>query len=262
MAERILPQENAVLRHERIELLEHWLFALSGLILIFSGFGELPMYKRFLITELPLMSWSGDYYLHLKIHYLAAVIFVSVAVFHLVYHGLMGHRGLIPKKGDLGASGKTILSFAGIGREPKSGKYLPEQRLAYLYLALVAGILIATGLIKVVKNLPGIYLPPGLITVATLTHTIATVFFLLGVIAHLAALVLKVNRPLVRPIFTGKVDLDYVRLRHTLWYDELVALGQPDVIAGEDEPLEALAPLEGLEGGGGPAEEQPEGSKE
>jgi copper ion binding protein len=40
--------------------------------------------------------------------------------------------------------------------------------------------------------------------------------------AHLAALIFKVNRPLVRSIFTRDVDLDYVRDRHTVWYDELV----------------------------------------
>ena len=38
----------------------------------------------------------------------------------------------------------------------------------------------------------------------------------------LAALIFKVNRPLVRSIFTRNVDLDYVRDRHTVWYDELV----------------------------------------
>jgi len=56
----------------------------------------------------------------------------------------------------------------------------------------------------------------------TLIHTFATIFFLLGVIAHLAALILKVNRPLVKSIFTGEVDLEYVRDRHTLWYEEMI----------------------------------------
>jgi copper ion binding protein len=110
----------------------------------------------------------------------------------------------------------------GIGEEPKSHKYLPEQRLAYAYLGGVGLILLGTGVVKVIKNLPGVLLPPGLITSMTLTHTFATIFFLLGVMAHLAALIFKVNRPLVRSIFTRDVDLDYVRDRHTVWYDELM----------------------------------------
>lgn len=120
------------------------------------------------------------------------------------------------------ASFITILSMVGIGEEPKSHKYLPEQRLAYAYLGGIGLILLVTGVVKVIKNLPGVFLPPGLITSMTLTHTFATIFFLLGVMAHLTALIFKVNRPLVRSIFTREVDLDYVRDRHTVWYDELV----------------------------------------
>ena len=69
--------------------------------------------------------------------------------------------------------------------------------------------------------MPSVYFSPGLITAATLIHTFATIFFLLGVLAHLAALVLKVNRPMVKPIFTGKMDLAYVQRRHSLWYEKL-----------------------------------------
>jgi len=116
----------------------------------------------------------------------------------------------------------TILSMLGFGEEPKSDKYLPEQRLAYAYLGGVGLILVLTGVVKVIKNLPGVDLSPSLITWMTLIHTFATIFFLLGVLAHLAALIFKVNRPLVKSIFTGGVDLGYVQDRHTVWYDELM----------------------------------------
>jgi copper ion binding protein len=222
MKDRVIEEKNAVLRHSFIELAEHWVLALSGLLLIFSGFGELPMYKRYMVTQIPGLGWAGDFFIQLKVHYLAGIVFVSVMAFHAVYHGWLGHQGLLPKKGDVKASLITILSMFGIGEEPKSHKYLPEQRLAYAYLGGIGLILLATGVIKVIKNLPGVFLPPGLITSMTLTHTFATIFFLMGVMAHLAALIFKVNRPLVRSIFTREVDLDYVRDRHTVWYDELV----------------------------------------
>jgi copper ion binding protein len=222
MKDGFIEEKNVVLRHSFVELAEHWVLALSGLLLIFSGFGELPMYKRYMVTQIPGLSWAGDFFIQLKIHYLAGIVFVSVMAFHAVYHGWLGHQGLLPKKGDMKASLVTLLSMFGIGEEPKSHKYLPEQRLAYAYLGGVGLILLGTGLVKVIKNLPGVLLPPGLITSMTLTHTFATIFFLLGVTAHLAALIFKVNRPLVKSIFTREVDLDYVRDRHTVWYDELV----------------------------------------
>jgi formate dehydrogenase gamma subunit len=221
MEAKILQDRPRVVRHSAVELIEHWVLALSGILLLFSGFGELPMYKRYLVTEIPGFSWAGDFYVNLKIHYLAAILFVGVIVFHFVYHGWLGHRGLLPKKGDLGNSLRTILSFVGIGEEPKADKYLPEQRLAYFYLAVVGAILVGTGIIKVLKNLPTVYFSPGIVTAATLIHTLATIFFLLGVLAHVAALILKVNRPMVKPIFTGKMDLAYVQRRHPLWYEKI-----------------------------------------
>jgi formate dehydrogenase gamma subunit len=222
MQEGIIIEKGIVLRHSPIELAEHWLLAISGLLLIFSGFGELPMYKRYMVTEIPGMGWAGDFFINLKIHYLAGIVFVSIMVFHALYHGWLRHQGLIPKKGDVKASLITVLSMFGFGEEPKSDKYLPEQRLAYAYLGGVGLILVLTGLVKVIKNLPGVYLSPSLITWMTLMHTFATIFFLLGVLAHLAALIFKVNRPLVKSIFTGKVDLEYAQDRHTIWYDEMM----------------------------------------
>jgi len=245
MKERILKEENAVLRHSAVERAEHWLIAVSGLVLLFSGFGEFPMYKRYMVTDIPGLSWAGNFWIHLKIHYLAAIVFVGAAVFHAVYHGVLGHRGLLPRKGDGRASLTTVLSFIGIGEEPPSGKYLPEQRLAYAYIAAVSLILILTGLIKVTKNLAFVYLPPALITAATLTHTAATFLFLFGFIAHLAALALKVNWPLIKPMFTGRVDLDYVRHRHSIWYDEMIRdLPQEPEKEEKTEPAEE-SPAEG-----------------
>jgi copper ion binding protein len=222
MRERIIKDREVVLRHSSVELAEHWLLAISGLLLIFSGFGELPMYKRYMVTQIPGLSWAGDFFINLKIHYLAGIVFVSIMVFHALYHGWLGHQGLIPRRGDVRVSLITILSMFGFGEEPKSHKYLPEQRLAYAYLGGVGLILVLTGMVKVIKNLPGVYLSPAFVTSMTLSHTFATIFFLVGVLAHLGALVFKVNRPLVKSVFTGEADLGYIQDRHTIWYNELV----------------------------------------
>lgn len=222
MEERTSRENHLIIRHSPIELAEHWGLAISSLLLIFSGFGELPMYKRYMVTQIPGLGWTGDFLINLKIHYISGIFFISVMIFHALYHGWLGHQGLLPKKGDFKTSIITILSMFGIGEEPKSDKYLPEQKLAYAYLGGMGLILVLTGIGKVIKNFPGVFLPPALTTSMTLIHTFATIFFLLGVIAHLAALIFKVNRPLTKSIFTGKVDLDYVRERHTVWYEELM----------------------------------------
>jgi len=244
MQERIIKNREIVLRHSPIELAEHWLLAISGLLLIFSGFGELPMYKRYMVTEIPGLGWAGDFFINLKIHYLAGIVFISIMVFHALYHGWVGHQGLIPRKGDVKASLITILSMLGFGEEPKSDKYLPEQRLAYAYLGGVGLILVLTGVAKVIKNLPGVYLSPTLITSMTLTHTFATIFFLLGVLAHLAALIFKVNRPLVKSVFTGEVNLGYVQDRHTIWYEELMKNKRERKVEAKVEVEDKVAEME------------------
>lgn len=222
MSKRITKNRELIMRHSPVELAEHWLLAISGFVLIFSGFGELPMYKRFMLTRIPAMEWAGDFFINLKLHYLAGIIFVSVVIFHALYHGWLGHQGLLPRRGDGKASLKVVMCMLGFGEEPKCDKYLPEQRLAYAYLGGVGLILVLTGVVKVMKNLPGVQLSPSFITAMTLTHTFGTIFFLLGVVAHLGALIFKINRPLVKSIFTGEVDGEYVRDRHTLWYDQIM----------------------------------------
>jgi len=236
----MISEREAVLRHSPVELAEHWLLAISGLLLIFSGFGELPMYKRYMVTQIPGFGWAGDFFIQLKLHYLAGILFVSVMVFHAIYHGWLGHQGLIPRRGDVKASCKTILCMLGFGEEPKMHKYLPEQRLAYAYLGGVGLILVLTGIVKVIKNIPGVYLAPGLITSMTLIHTFATIFFLLGVLPHLAALIFKVNRPLVTSIFTGEVDSGYARDRHSIWYEEMMKNKVRARVEGEDKGDEII----------------------
>jgi copper ion binding protein len=245
MRETITKEGTAVLRHSFIDLAEHWLLAISGLLLIFSGFGELPMYKRFMVTQIPGLGWAGDFFINLKIHYLSGIVFISIMVFHAIYHGWLGHQGLLPRRGDFKTSLITILSMFGFGEEPKSHKYLPEQRLAYTYLGGIGLLLVLTGVVKVIKNLPGVYLSPGLVTGMTLTHTFATIFFLVGVLAHLAALIFKVNRPLVRSIFTREVDLEYVRDRHSIWYEELMnSQVKAEVEEGGKEEVKVEAEVE------------------
>jgi copper ion binding protein len=272
MKEKRIRQRETILRHSPVELAEHWLLALSGLLLIFSGFGELPMYKRYMVTEIPGLSWAGDFFIQLKLHYLAGIVFVSVMVFHAIYHGWLRHQGLIPRKGDVKASWRTVLSMLGFGEESPMDKYLPEQRLAYAYLGGVGLILVLTGIVKVIKNIPGVYLAPGLIASMTLIHTFATIFFLLGVLAHLAALIFRVNRPLVKSIFTGEVDSGYVQDRHSIWYGEIMknkvggrveAEDKVDEVKKEKGPVEVeVKSRETEKAVAATQEERPEGKEE
>lgn len=221
MVEQILADQNLVVRHSKLELIEHWAIALSGLILLFTGIFELPIAKRYYIITLPGLGWSADFITSLYLHYTAAFVFTVAGIFHIFYHGLRSEKGMIPKKGDFAASITVIKSLFGIGKEPPMHKYLPEQRLAYVGMAFIILMLIVSGLVKTYKNIYAPDLSHTVLLWATWIHNIFFVLFFLAFLAHMAAIALKPNWPMVRGIFTGKVRLDYARHRHSLWIEEL-----------------------------------------
>lgn len=231
MSESILEDKNRVVRHGRIELVEHWAIALSGLLLLLSGLFELPMAARYRITSIPGFSWSGDFITSLSVHYAASVVFIAASLFHLMYHGLAGERELLPQKGDLKTSIAVIKTFFGKGKEPPFGKYLPEQRLAYLGMAVIIAVLILSGMVKTAKNLFAPDMNYALVLWATWLHNIFFVLFIFAFIAHIGAILLKPNRPMIRGIFTGAVRLDYARHRHPLWLAEM----EPQPVAPSTE---------------------------
>jgi cytochrome b subunit of formate dehydrogenase len=238
MDEKILREKGRVVRHSIVELIEHWAIALSGLVLVLSGMFEMPMANRYYISSLPGLAWSADFIVSLKVHYAASIVFVAAALFHAVYHGLRGDRGMIPRKGDLRTSIEVMKTFFGKGKEPPFHKYLPEQRLAYVGMAVIIAMLILSGLVKTWKN---VYAPDMSYTVvlwATWVHNIGFVLFVLAFVAHLAAIVLKPNRPMLRGILTGAVSLDYAEHRHPLWIAEIegaeAAKAEPPAPSKED----------------------------
>jgi len=221
MSDKIMNDKGLVVRHDIIELVEHWAIALSGLLLLVTGIFELPMANRYYITSLPGLSWSGDFITSLYIHYAASVVFIAAAVFHLLYHGILGEGGMIPRSGDLKSSIEVMKSFFGKGEEPPFHKYLPEQRLAYVGMAFIIAMLILSGLVKTYKNLYAPDMSLTLVLWATWTHNAFFMLFILAFVAHIGAILLKPNRPMIRGIFMGTVRLDYARHRHPLWIKEM-----------------------------------------
>jgi cytochrome b subunit of formate dehydrogenase len=242
MAERIIQEKGLVVRHSVVELIEHWAIAFSGLVLLMTGFFQMPTANRYYINSLPGLAWSGDYFVSLNVHYAASVVFIASALFHLVYHGMRGDKGMIPQKGDLKTSIAVIKSFLGKGEEPPFHKYLPEQRLAYVGMAFIIAMLILSGLVKTYKNIYAPDMSLTLVLTATWIHNIFFVLFVLAFFAHIVAVILKPNRPLVRGIFTGAIRLDYARHRHPLWLND-IEIVVPPLAEEEQGSLPEISPV-------------------
>lgn len=212
---------NKLLRHNIIVRTVHWLTVISTFLLIFSGIGQMPMYKRYMLSDLPGFAWTADYQATLILHYIAAVILVMAAIFHIIYHFILKEYAILPKRGDVKESFLIIKAMFGFGKEPPSAKYLAEQRLAYVYIAFSFFIVIVTGMIKVVKNFSFFSISELTMIWVTLLHNIGMILVMVGIILHLVAFIFKDNRPLVPSMFTGYISKEYVKNRHSIWYEEI-----------------------------------------
>ncbi len=223
-------------RHSWTVRLEHWIIAISGFLLVFSGFGQFPLYRRYMLDKLPALGWASNFALQLKIHYAAAIVFTAAVFFHLVYHLMKREFSLWPRKGDVGESWQIIKATFGKGEEPPCGKYLAEQRLAYIFFGGTILLLVVTGLVKTAKNLPGVDLSPAMTTAVAMLHNLGTVLFLGSLATHVLALFLKPNRPLLAGIFTGRVRADYACHRHPLWEEAGLAAVQQTAEPADGTP--------------------------
>ncbi|MCX8027282.1 MAG: cytochrome b/b6 domain-containing protein [Thermodesulfovibrionales bacterium] len=209
-------------RHNKIERMEHWIIAFSGIVLLFTGLGCLPLYKRYMITDIPGFAWTADFWNVTVIHYISAIFFTCAVVFHIVYHSIRGDFGLIPRLSDFKESIKFILAAFGIGHEPPADKFLPEQRVAYLGIGIVVLTLVITGIIKVLKNLQWLVLSPTGESINTLIHTIMGMVFMIMLIIHIAFVVfIKENRHLFQSMISGNVKAEYAMRRHPIWYERI-----------------------------------------
>jgi len=182
----------------------------------------MPLYRRYMVTEIPGFGWMGSFEIHLIIHYVAAAVLIFAAFFHVVYHVMRKEYGLVPRRGDVKESILIIKAMFGRGEEPPQDKYLAEQRLAYAFIAFSFLLIIVTGMVKVAQNFAAVSLSATTMVWMTQLHNLGMVLIMFGIIAHLAAFIIKANRPLVESMFTGKVDEAYAKERHPEWYGKLV----------------------------------------
>lgn len=111
-----------------------WL--LLCLALAVTGLGQMPLFKRYYIADLPGMAWTADYALLHTAHYLLAAAFLALAGAWL--------GGWLARRGRLTASGA-------------------------LRVLVVAG-LAGTGFVRVAKNMSGVWLSPTLVLAVDWAH--------------------------------------------------------------------------------------------
>lgn len=134
-----------------------FIFAMSALSL--TGILQMPLAKRYYLTEIPGLAWTGDFFVVHKLHYVfAALLLFTVAL--VVVNWLTDWQD------------KLTLSPLGFVR------------------ASLLGGLIVSGGFRVYRNMPDVTLSPSLIVTIEWTHLALAA--LMGIVA-LVALVKRVS---------------------------------------------------------------------
>ena len=125
-----------------------YLFLISMFLMTLTGFGQMPIYKRYYMSDIPGFGWLADFFITRYVHYLGAALLLALLSYFLFDYFFLRRKNL-----------KITLT-------------------GYLRLSLLAGIVI-TGILFVVKNFPVHYFSHGFIIVLNLCHLGFVMGFLL-----------------------------------------------------------------------------------
>ena len=101
-----------------------WFYLITVIFLALSGFGQMPIFKRYYIADIPGLGWLAEFFITHYIHYLAALLFLALAAYTIIDY-LLATR----KSRQMTATG-------------------------YVRSVLLAGILVS-GIFLVIRNLAG-----------------------------------------------------------------------------------------------------------
>jgi len=124
------------------------LYILTLIFMALTGFGQMPIYNRYYMSDIPGLGWLADFYITRNIHYIGAVILLGL-VFYVAFDFILSER-------------KPI-------RVTANGRV----RAVLLSAIVISGALI------VIKNFPYVHFSDGFIIGLNLFHLVGVMVFLM-----------------------------------------------------------------------------------
>lgn len=119
--------------------IKKYIYMITLLFITLSGFGQMPIFKRYYIADIPGLGWLAQFYVLHIIHYVTAVVLIGFVCYIVMEY--------ILRKAD-----RTGLT-----------------RVGYAKVIILAG-LVVSGVLMVFRNLPGVYLNHNFIILLNLSH--------------------------------------------------------------------------------------------
>ena len=116
-----------------------WFYMITIFFLALSGFGQMPIYKRYYMSDIPGFGWLADFFITRYVHYMGAIVLLAL-LSYLLFDYLFLKR-----------------------------KRLRLTPTGYLRISLLIGIVI-TGVLFVIKNFSVHYFSAEFIIFLNLCH--------------------------------------------------------------------------------------------
>jgi hypothetical protein len=139
-------------------LLLKTLYGIAAVAALFTGFGNMPLWGRYYVADVPGLGWSGDFFINVNVHILAGSLLLAISSY---------------------AAANSLV----MRRSPSCG--LTRSGGIRVFLLALA---LTTGIIMVIKNLPGIHFPMAMLMIFNFSHMAAAVLFM---VAALVALIFR-----------------------------------------------------------------------
>jgi len=125
-----------------------YLYLITVFFLTLTGFGQMPIFKRYYIADIPGLGWLAQFYVTHYIHYLGAVLILALVSYMIIDYLILQKKSI-----RLTASG-------------------------YVRGTILAGILVS-GLLLVLRNLAGSRFVPEFIIFLDIAHLGSVMTFLI-----------------------------------------------------------------------------------
>ena len=127
-----------------------YFYLITVFFLTLTGFGQMPVFKRYYIADIPGLGWLAKFFVTHYMHYLFAVLLLGITAFIITGYFLTNRKKI---------------------------KITPS---GYIRGAVLFGLVI-TGVLLVIRNLAGSNFPPSLIIFLDLSHlTLVMVLLIAG----------------------------------------------------------------------------------
>ena len=125
-----------------------WVYAFIILLMALTGFGQMPIYRRYYVSDIPGLGWLADFWITRYVHYVGAVLLLALLAY-------------------------AVVEYAGLRR-----KHARLTTTGWLRLGLL-GLIVVTGVMFVIKNFAVYVFSPGMIVFLDLVHLGSVAAFLM-----------------------------------------------------------------------------------